>query len=178
MPTTARTRRPGVTTVHLNGLAIGLDSQTGAIRKLDYPGPGTLLDADASEAGLVDAAYPLRLSSRLRLAARHGRGAVFQQSADRVVVCARSRAPVGRSSPSTARWRPTVVLRADTDKRSIARHMRHREPLASRVTAGDLPRVRGLAAVAGPEYTILKSCGFGSAPFRELAVGGPTSGTR
>ena len=58
---------PGITTVHLAGLAIGLDSQTGAIRKLDYPGPGTLLDADAGEAGLVDAAYPRDDFEPLRL---------------------------------------------------------------------------------------------------------------
>ena len=33
------------------------------------------------------------------------------------------------------------------------------------------PDLRGLVDVAGPDQTILKTCGFGSAPFRELAVG-------
>ena len=32
------------------------------------------------------------------------------------------------------------------------------------------PELRGLVPVAGPDHTILKSCGFGSAPFRELML--------
>ena len=35
------------TTVRLNGLEITLDSHTGAIRRLEYAGPGTLLEAEA-----------------------------------------------------------------------------------------------------------------------------------
>ena len=170
MPTTAWTRRQGLPPVHLNDLAIGLDSQTGAIRKLDYPGPGTLLDADAGEAGLVDAAYPLDAFEPLRLAARHGHGAVFEKSTDRVVI----RTKLGPSRPQfpvDGEVEATVVLRADADKRSIALacEIENRSRRALRQVI--FPELRGLVAVAGPEQTILKSCGFGSAPFRELAVG-------
>jgi hypothetical protein len=141
---------PGITTVHLNGLAIGLDAQTGAIRNLDYPGPGTLSDADAGEAGLVDAAYPLDAFGPLRLAARHGRGAVFQKSADHVVV----RAKLGPSRPQfpvDGQVEATVVLRADADKRSIVLRcdIENRSRRALRQVI--VPALRGLVAVAGPE---------------------------
>jgi len=53
------------TQVTLNGLEIRLDKpHTGAIRGLRYDGPGTLLEADASEAGLVDAPTRWTRSSR------------------------------------------------------------------------------------------------------------------
>ena len=101
----------------LNGLKIVLDQQSGAIRRLEYPGPGTILEADAAEAGLVDAAYPIGQFEPLRLAARHSRGAVIEKSDGRVVIRlgrlgpSRDRFKVdGDASPRPLRSRPTRTI--------------------------------------------------------------------
>jgi hypothetical protein len=157
-------------TATLNGLKVVLDGQSGAIRRLDYPGPGTILEADAAEAGLVDAAYPIEQFEPLRLAARHSRGAVIEKSDGRVVI------RLGRLGPSRGHFKvdgdvsATITLQADTDHRSVilSCDLENRSQRSLRQVV--FPELRGLLPVAGPDNTILKSCGFGSAPFRELAV--------
>src|SRR3990167_9540705 len=103
----------------LNGLKITFDGRSGAIRRLEYPGPGTLVDAEASQAGLVDAAYPVPELEPLRLAARPSSGATIEKGDARVVV------RLGKLGPSRGNFKlegevaATVTLRADPDGRSI-----------------------------------------------------------
>lgn len=159
-----------VTRVTLNGLDIAFDSATGAILRLDYPGPGTLLDADAAEAGLVDVAYPLEQFEPLRLAARHSRGAVIEVNPDRVVI---RLARLGSSRdhfPSEGDVASTVTMLADPDGRSLILSCSIENHSTRAVRQVIFPELRGLVPIAGPDQTILKTCGFGSAPFRELVV--------
>ncbi len=153
--------------VTLNGLRITLDNRTGAIRRLEYPGPGTLLEADAKEAGLVDAAYPLEAFEPLRLSARNAIGAKIEEEPNRVVI----RASLG---PSRSQFRvegevmAVATLRAHEDGHSIllSCEIENRSPRPLRQVV--FPELRGLLPTAGPDNTIFKTCGFGSAPFREL----------
>ena len=156
--------------VTLNGLDITLDSQTGAILQLNYPGPGTLLDADAAEAGLVDVAYPIEQFEPLRLAARHSRDAVIEESPGRVVIRLEELGPSRDNFSIEGEVATTVTLQADPDGCSLilSCEIENRSPRAVRQVI--FPELRGLVPIAGPDHTILKSCGFGSAPFRELVV--------
>jgi hypothetical protein len=162
--------RAAAVSASLNGLTITFDQSSGAILRLEYPGPGVLLDAGAGEAGLVDLAYPVPEFEPLRLAARCSSGAEIQQSTNRVTV----RIPaLGATRPGFSvdgQVAAEVTLRAGADGRSVI--------LSCEITNGTrrpipqmiFPDLRGLVDVAGPDQTILKTCGFGSAPFRELAV--------
>lgn len=154
----------------LNGLKITLDGGSGAIRRLEYPGPGTLVDAEPAEAGLVDAAYPIPQFEPLRLAARHSHGARIEKCGDRVVV------RIAKLGPSRGNFHvegdvaATVTLRADPDGRSVVLSCELENRSSRPVRQVVFTELRGLVAVAGPDQTILKTCGFGSAPFRELML--------
>ncbi|MCE5266561.1 MAG: DUF6259 domain-containing protein [Planctomycetaceae bacterium] len=154
----------------LNGLQFTLDNSTGAIRKLSYPGPGTLLDADAAEAGLVDVAYPLEEFEPMRLSARHSSGAVIDVKADRIVIRIKKLGPSRTNFKLQGEVAATVTLRADPDGRSVVMscEVENRSPRPLRQIV--FPEFRGLLPVAGVDNTVLKSCGFGTAPFRELVV--------
>ncbi|MCC6728045.1 MAG: hypothetical protein IT208_01775 [Chthonomonadales bacterium] len=159
-----------MTTVTLNGLQIALDSRTGAIRHMAYQGPGELLDADAGEAGLVDAAYPIETFEPLRLSARHARSARIERSPDRVVVRIDALGPSRDGMAIEGAVEAVVTLRADPDGRSIVLtcELANHTPRPLRQVV--FPELRGLRDVAGPDNTIFKTCGLGSAPFRELVV--------
>ncbi len=160
----------GVINVTLNGLEIGLDAATGSIRRLATAGPGVLLEAEADEAGLVDAAYPVEGFEALRLAARHSEGARIEQAEGRVTI------HIDRLSPSRPPFQTqgdvsaTVELRTDPDGRSVVLTCELRNDSDRPLRQVTFPELRGLTPVAGPDQTILKTCGFGSAPFRELVV--------
>ena len=142
----------------------------GRIRRLEYPGPGTLLDAEAAEAGRSTWRIPLPSSSSLRLAARHSDGATIEKKPDRVTI------RLDRLGPSRGKFKveghvaATVTLRADADGRSVVLSVRLGEPIEAIGAAGRLSGTSGLLPVAGPDNTVLKTCGFSSAPFRELVV--------
>ena len=83
---------------------------------------------------------------------------------------------IGKLGPSRANFKlegkvaATVTLRADPDKRSVVLSCEIENRSQRPVRQVVFPELRGLVAVAGPDNTILKTCGFGSAPFRELVV--------
>lgn len=157
-------------TVVLNGLHVTLDTRTGAIRRLEYPGPGMLLDADADEAGLVDVAYPLEAFEPLRLSATRGSGAKIELEPDRVVIRIARLGPSRPNFPIEGEVSATVTIRAHPDGRSLllSCEIENYSPRPLRQIV--FPDLRGLLPVAGPDHTIFKTCGFGSAPFRELIV--------
>lgn len=159
-----------VTRATLNGLEIALDSHTGAILQLNYPGPGILVDADVTEAGLVDVAYPHEQFEPLRLAARHSRDAVIEVNPDRVVIRLGRLGPSRDKFPTEGDVAATVTMLADPDGRSVILSCAIENHSARAVRQVIFPELRGLVPIAGPDHTILKTCGFGSAPFRELVV--------
>ena len=73
-------------TATLNGLKLEFDRTSGALVRMEYPGPGVLLEAAGSEAGLVDAAFPLPEFEPLRLGARHSAGATVEIAGDKVTI--------------------------------------------------------------------------------------------
>lgn len=156
--------------VTLNGLEFELDKQSGAIRGMSYKGPGTLLKAEASEAGLVDVAYPLEQFEPLRLSARNAKEAVIERTADSVIVRIPSLGPSRANFPVEGNVSAVVTFRADPDGRSIILSCELENKTSRPLRQVIFPELRGLVDVAGPDNTILKTCGFGSAPFRELLV--------
>ena len=162
--------RPPETRAALNGLEIVLDSDTGAIRKLSCPGPGTLLDAERGEAGLVDVAYPVSEFEPLRLAPRHGARASIRRTDGEVVIEIPSLAPSRPGMPVRGSVSAVVTLRADPDGRSVVATCEIENRSDRSVRQVVFPELRGLLPIAGPDHTILKSCGSGSAPFRELTL--------
>ncbi|HOW71014.1 MAG TPA: DUF6259 domain-containing protein [Phycisphaerae bacterium] len=159
-----------LTAIRLNGLELGLDTQTGAIRRLEYAGPGTLLDAEPPEAGLIDVAYPIEAFEPLRLAARHSRSAEIERGPDRVVIRLASLGPSRNHFKIDGAVAATITLSADADGRSVilSAELENRSNRVLRQVI--FPELRGLVAAGGPDDTVLKTCGFGSAPFRELVV--------
>jgi hypothetical protein len=79
-------------------------------------------------------------------------------------------APSRAGMPVDGSVSSVVALRADADGRSVIAtcELRNRTPRPVRQIV--FPDLRGLVPTAGQDRTILKSCGFGSAPFRELVV--------
>lgn len=156
--------------VTLNGLEITLDGQTGALRRLASPGAGTFLECEAGEAGLIDVAYPIDSFEPLRLAARHSRQAVLETEPGQVRIHLAKLGPSRRHFPLEGEVAATVTLRADPDGRSIvlACQMENHSPRPVRQVL--FPELRGLLPVAGPDQTILKTCGSSSQPFRDLVV--------
>ena len=162
--------RGATVSASLNGLKFTFDQASGAILRLEYPGPGVLLEADVGEAGLVDAAYPVPEFEPLRLAARCSSGAEIRPSPDRVTVRI---AALGATRPGFAvegQVAAEVTLRADPDGRSVVLSCEVVNGTRRPVPQVIFPDLRGLVDVAGPDQTIWKTCGLGSAPFRELAV--------
>ncbi len=162
--------RPPETRAALNGLEIVLDGDTGAIRRLSCPGPGTLLDAERAEAGLVNVAYPVPEFEPLRLAARDGARASIRRTDREVVIEIPSLAPSRPGMPVRGSVSAVVTLRADPDGRSVVATCEIENRSDRSVRQVVFPDLRGLLPIAGPDHTILKSCGSGSAPFRELTL--------
>ncbi len=159
-----------ITVAKLNGLELGFDPSSGAIRSLAFPGPGLLLEAEPGEAGLVDVAYPVDGFEALRLAARHSTGARIDAGDDRVTIHLERLGPSRPGLASDGAVSATIELRADADGRSVIATCELRNGSSRPLRQVAFPELRGLLPVAGPDQTILKTCGFGSAPFRELVV--------
>src|SRR5690348_14692787 len=70
----------------LNGLTITLDQDTGGILKLQYDGPGTMLESSPQRAGMIDLAYPAERFEPLRLASRFSHEAKISHEKDSVTV--------------------------------------------------------------------------------------------
>lgn len=158
------------TIVQLNGLEIELDNRSGAIRRLAYAGPGTLLEAEGAEAGLIDVAYPVEQFEPLRLAARYSRDVAIERGSDRVAVRLGELGPSRDSFKLEGRVAATVILRADPDGRSVILSAEVENQSGRAVRQVIFPELRGLRATAGPGETLLRTCGFSSAPFRELVL--------
>jgi len=157
-------------TATLNGLKLEFDRTSGALVRMEYPGPGVLLEAAGSEAGLVDAAFPLPEFEPLRLGARHSAGATVEIAGEKVTVRIPSLGASRAGFDIGGEVSAIVVFRADPDGRSVILECELENRTKRAIPQVIFPDLRGLMDVAGPDHTIFKTCGFGSAPFRELAV--------
>ena len=158
---------PVVTT--LNGLRITLDAATGGLLGLEFEGPGRLLEAAPDEAGLVDVAYPLPQFEPLRLATRFSGQARIEPAADALTVSWDALRP-SRGLDLPGQVAATVTWRALPDGASVSLSCSLRNDSERPVRQVIFPDLAGLLPVGGVDGTILKSGGFGSAPFRELQV--------
>lgn len=59
----------------LNGLSVSIDAYTGSILRMEYPGPGVMLESGVERGSAIDLAYPVKTMEALRLASRYSHGA-------------------------------------------------------------------------------------------------------
>lgn len=152
----------------LNGLRVEFDRESGALVKMSYPGAGTMLDARPGEATLIDLAYPIDAFQPLRLGARWSRDARITVRNDSVEV------RYERLGASRDWYRTdgavTAVVRFEAlpDGRSITVSAEVTNNSKRAVRQVLFPDFGGLVPIGDPAQTVLKTCGFGSAPFVEL----------
>jgi len=133
-----------------DGLIVTLDQATGAILRLEYPESACCLKADAEEAGLVDAAYPL---PRIRTAAPCG--SVQFRSADPAKPRAGDSADRYAGATRTnftleGTLGAEVTLRASTDGHSVILSCQLTNGTRRPIPQVVFPDLRGLVDVAAP----------------------------
>ncbi len=153
--------------VTLNGLAIRIDRSSGSIVGLTYPGPGTLLDTTADQAGIIDLAYPMKRFEPLRLASRYSRDARIDVT-DQQVTISWPHMGASRAFDLPGDVRATVHMKAAPDGRSVilSCEVDNASDLAVRQVV--FPDLFGLLPTAGADHTLFKTGGCGRALFREL----------
>ena len=152
----------------LNGLTIKLDSETGGILKMSYDGPGTMLEASPDETGMIDLAYPIKEFEPLRLASRFSSGAKIDITDDSLTVSWGKLGASRTNFPLSGDVRATVRFKAEPDGRSIIMTCEVDNKSDIAVKQVIFPDFYGLVPFSGVDSTMFKTCGFGSAPFREL----------
>lgn len=153
----------------LNGLQVSIDAESGSILRLSYPGPGNLLEALPERAGLVDLAYPIEAYDPLRLASRFSEGAKVQKTADGVTITW-DRLGMSRPFDLPGGVQAVARLKDDADGRSVVLSCEIDNQSQIPVRQVLFPDFFGLLPTGGLDGTILKTGGFGSAPFRDLAI--------
>ena len=153
----------------LNGLRISLDAQSGSILRLEYDGPGALLEAEPSEAGIVDLAYPLPNFEPLRLASRFSHDVKIARAEGGLVL---SWDALGTSRPFAVAGKVSAEVRLTStpDGQSIVMSCQVRNQSERAVRQVIFPDLAGLVPTDGIDHTYFKTGGFGSAPFRELQL--------
>lgn len=164
------TNKAGYIEVTLNGLKITIDEQSGSIIRMEYPGPGKILEAMPGKGGLIDLAYPIPEFEALRLASRFSTGATVEQSANEVVISwdnlGASRtyfSPEGKVSAK-------VWLKAMPDGRSISMKCQINNESENPVGQVLFPDFQGLLPFAGREKTYLRTAGFIRRPFVDVEM--------
>lgn len=159
----------------LNGLRITIDSGTGSIIGLQYPGPGAILKASSEAASTVDLAYPVKGFEPLRLASRYSTGADVKVAKDELVISWKKLGASRKSFPVEGDVSAEVHMKADPDGRSIVMSCRIVNSSKNDVRQVLFPDLAGIQPFAGVDGTRLRTCGFSSLPFRDLA---PNEGTQ
>jgi len=161
--------KSGTVEAVLNGLRITLDSRTGGILRLDYAGPGKMLQARSDTAGIVDLAYPVKDFEPLRLAPRFSQGARIEKSKDEVVISWDKLGASRDCFPVEGDVSATVRLKAAPDGRSIIMTCEISNRSKNAVRQVIFPDLAGLLPFAGREKTLFRTGGFASLPFLDLA---------
>ena len=156
-----------VVDARLNGLTVSVDTTTGGIRALAFPGPGRMLETPRDQAGLVDLACPVPEFEPLRLAPRHSTGARIDVAEGRLTITWDALG-ASRAFETGGPVSVTATFEALPDGRSVA--------LSCRVTNGSgraipqvlFPDLDGLVPFAGVSATQFRSCGNLTHPFSDL----------
>lgn len=167
--------RSGTVEAVLNGLRVTIDSNTGSITGLQYPGPGKILKASTESASVVDIAYPVKGFEPLRLASRYSSGADVKASEGEVVIAWKKLGASRGSFPVEGNVSAEVHLKADPDGRSVVMSCRVVNSSKNDIRQVLFPDLAGIQPFAGVTGTYLRTCGFSSLPFRDLA---PNEGTQ
>ncbi|MEO6437245.1 MAG: hypothetical protein ABIP55_16000 [Tepidisphaeraceae bacterium] len=152
----------------LNGLKITLDADTGGILKLEFPGPGKLLESAPQRAGMIDLAYPIDRFEPLRLAARFSRKAKITREKDAVTI-EWERLGASRDFDLPGNVSVAVTFRAAPDGRSVILTARVANHSKTSVRQVIFPELSGMQPFAGTADTLFRTAGTVSPPFLELA---------
>lgn len=159
----------------LNGLQISIDADTGSILRMEYPGPGVMLEQSVDKASTIDLAYPVKPMEALRLASRYSQGARVTKT-DNAVVIYWDKLGLSRSKFDTfGNVAATVRLVAAEDGKSIAMSCEVVNNSSNPVRQVCFPDLAGLKPFAGVDGTSFRCAGFETHPFRDLQL---NEGTR
>lgn len=159
----------------LNGLSVSIDADTGSILRMEYPGPGVMLDSSVEGGSAIDLAYPVKPMEALRLASRYSHGARVTKT-DNAVVIYWDKLGLSRSKFDTfGNVSATVRLVAAEDGKSVIMSCEVVNDSSNPVRQVCFPDLAGLEPFAGVDQTALKCAGFRSLPFRDLPL---NEGTR
>ena len=159
----------------LNGLSISIDADTGSILRMEYPGPGVMLDSSVERGSAIDVAYPIPKFEALRAASRYSRGAQITKS-DNSVVIHWDKLGLSRSNFDTfGDVSATVRLTAAEDGKSVVMSCEVANNSSNPVRQVIFPDLAGLTPFAGVDKTAFRCAGFSSLPFRDLPL---NEGTR
>ena len=151
----------------LNGLDIGVDSQTGDVVYLSYPATGIILEAPREKSGLLDLAYPYATFTPMRLASRFSRAQIIKE-ANGVTISWDALGPSrGNFKLPAGKVSAQVTFRAAEDGRSIiidCKIQNHSELAVPQIL---FPDFWGLQPVDGPEGTRLRLARGVERPFSE-----------
>lgn len=157
-----------VTEVTLNRLKISLNTQTGCIIRLDYPGPGRILETKQEMGGIIDVAYPIPEFEPLRLASRFSAGVQIEKL-DSSVVLTWDNLGASRSYFNlTGKVSAKVWISAMPDGRSISMKCQIQNHSDLPVVQVLFPDFQGLLPFAGKEDTYLRTAGFTRRPFIDI----------
>jgi hypothetical protein len=159
----------GSVSQNINGLQITIDSDTGSILRMAYPGPGAMLESAPNRASIIDLAYPVKAFEPLRLASRFSTGAKITRSPDSITIHW-DKLGLSRSNFLIAgNVSASVRLSANPDGKSIimtAQVENHSDNEVRQVIFPDFP---GLRPFDGELGTWFRCGGFSGLPFPELA---------
>ncbi|MCA9430361.1 MAG: hypothetical protein KC940_07630, partial [Candidatus Omnitrophica bacterium] len=144
--------------VDLNGLTLSLDSETGSLLQMEYPGVGKFLEATPDKASLIDLAFPIPEFEPLRLASRFSRGAVIR-TGDGEVTVDWSELGASRDFEVPGEVAATVRLREATDGRSIILSCTVTNHSPNPIRQVLFPDFMGLLPFAGDQATEFRSGG-------------------
>lgn len=152
----------------LGGLQLVFDARTGGLLKMSGPGAGLMLDAPASEASLLDVAYPIPDFEPLRFGARFSSGAHIEATSSSVVI------RWERLGASRSKWSDaaniSAVVRFETDPggKSVITRCEIENKSTSPVRQVIFPDFADLLPFAGEAGTTYRTAGMSTTPFLEL----------
>jgi hypothetical protein len=158
---------PRIVHAVLNRLQIDIDSRSGSILKLSYPGAGTILETTPEKAGILDLACPLADFEPFRLGSKYSTGAKVEKT-ERAVTITWDALGGSRPFPFAGKVAAVVRLLADTDGRSVVINCTIKNQSQRAIPQVLFPDLNGFVPIAGGSETRFRSGGFVKSPFRDL----------
>jgi hypothetical protein len=155
-------------TAALNGLEIALDGKTGSVLRLAHAGPGLLLEATASQAGIVEVGQPLDSPFALRRAPRFSSGAKVAKGDGRIEIHWERLAAAEAKPQAEGTVSSVVTLQAAPDGRSVELRATVENRSARAISQVLFPDLVGLVPQGDPARTELRSGGVVLKPFTSL----------